>query len=63
MKVLVWITEATWPACVDAVTDLFPDAEVRLLAAVPGDVAARSPVRAPVCGDVAPVATPVHGSR
>lgn len=41
MKVLVWITEATWPACVDAVTDLFPDAEVRLLAAVPGDVAAQ----------------------
>lgn len=39
MKVLVWIAEATWPACVDAVNDLFPDAEVTLLAALPGDLA------------------------
>jgi nucleotide-binding universal stress UspA family protein len=41
VKVLVWIAEATWPACVDAVNDLFPDAEVLLLAALPGDVAAQ----------------------
>jgi len=39
VKVLVWIAEATWPACVDAVNDLFPDAEVTLLAALPGDLA------------------------
>ena len=42
MKVLVWIAEATWPACVEAVNDLFPDAEVTLLAALPGDLAAQA---------------------
>lgn len=42
MKVLVWIAEATWPACVDAVNDLFPEAEVRLLATVPADLVAQT---------------------
>lgn len=42
MKVLVWIAEATWPACVDAVDELFPDADVTLLAALPGDLAAQA---------------------
>lgn len=42
MKVLVWIAEATWPACVDAVNELLPDAEVTLLAALPGEVAERA---------------------
>lgn len=42
MKVLVWIAEATWPACVEAVNDLFPDTEVTLLAALPGDLAAQA---------------------
>lgn len=42
MKVLVWVAEATWPACVDAVGELFPDAEVTLLAALPGDLAERA---------------------
>lgn len=41
MRVLVWVAEATWPACVDAVSELFPDADVRLLAALPGDLAAQ----------------------
>ncbi|MGC3993440.1 MAG: universal stress protein [Propionicimonas sp.] len=42
MKVLVWVAEATWPACVDAVLDLFPAAGVTLLAALPGDLAAQA---------------------
>ncbi len=42
MKVLVWIAEATWPACVDAVGELFGDAEVTLLAALPGEAAAQA---------------------
>jgi nucleotide-binding universal stress UspA family protein len=42
VKVLVWIAEATWPACVDAVKDLFPEADVTLLAALPGDLAAQA---------------------
>jgi nucleotide-binding universal stress UspA family protein len=42
VKVLVWVAEATWPACVDAVGDLFPEAEVTLLAALPGDLAERA---------------------
>ena len=40
MKVLVWVAEGTWPACVDAVNDMFPDSQVHLLAAV-GDAAAQ----------------------
>lgn len=39
MRVLVWIAEASWPACVDAVKELFEDTEVTLLAALPGDLA------------------------
>jgi nucleotide-binding universal stress UspA family protein len=39
VKVLVWIAEATWPACVDAVAELFPDGEVTLLATLPGELA------------------------
>jgi nucleotide-binding universal stress UspA family protein len=40
VKVLVWIAEATWPACVDTVKELFPAAdEITLLAALPGDLA------------------------
>ena len=39
MKVLVWVAEATWPACVDAVAELFGDADVTLLAALPADLA------------------------
>lgn len=42
MKVLVWIAEGTWPACVETVNELFPDSEVRLLAAVGDDVAAHA---------------------
>ena len=42
MKVLVWIAEATWPSCVDTVSELFPDADVRLLATVPTDVVAQT---------------------
>jgi len=42
VKVLVWVAEATWPACVDAVNELFADAEVTLLVALPGDLAARA---------------------
>lgn len=42
MKILVWIAEATWPACVDAVNDLFGDAEVSLLAALPADLSAQA---------------------
>lgn len=42
MKVLVWIAEATWPACVDAVGELFPEAEVQLLATVPAEAVAQA---------------------
>ena len=30
MKIIVWLTESTWPACVDAATD-YPEAQVVLL--------------------------------
>jgi nucleotide-binding universal stress UspA family protein len=41
VHVVVWITEGTWPACVDAVRDWAPpDAEVQLLHVTGGDVAA-----------------------
>jgi nucleotide-binding universal stress UspA family protein len=40
MRVLVWVVEGTWPACVDAARDVAgPDDEVVLLHAVPDDVA------------------------
>lgn len=42
MKVLVWIAEATWPACIDAVQELFAEAEIRLLATVPVELAAQT---------------------
>lgn len=41
MKVLVWVAEGTWPACVETVNELFPDSEVHLLAAVGDDAAAQ----------------------
>ena len=41
MRVVVWVTEATWPACVDAARDWAPaDAEVELLHVTGDDVAA-----------------------
>lgn len=40
MKVLVWVAEATWPACVDLTNEMFPDADVTLLAVVAEDLAA-----------------------
>jgi nucleotide-binding universal stress UspA family protein len=42
VNVLVWIAEATWPACVDVVNEFFEDAEVTLLAAVPGEASAQA---------------------
>lgn len=39
MRVLVWIAEATWPACVDTVKELFEDTDVTLLAVLPADLA------------------------
>ncbi len=42
MKVLVWIAEATWPACIDTVTEIFADAEVRLLATVSTELVAQA---------------------
>lgn len=38
MKVLIWIAEATWPACVDTTNELFPDADVHLVAVLPAGV-------------------------
>ncbi|MGV8968169.1 MAG: universal stress protein [Cellulomonas sp.] len=41
MKVVVWLTEATWPACVAALRDLAPrDADVTLLYVADDGVAA-----------------------
>lgn len=42
MRVVVWIAEGTWPACIDAVGELFTDAEVRLVAAIDGDAASQA---------------------
>jgi hypothetical protein len=39
MKILVWLTEGTWEACVDAARD-FPDAEITLLHVVDIDTEA-----------------------
>jgi nucleotide-binding universal stress UspA family protein len=38
MRIVVWLTESTWPACVDAVADA-PDAEIVLLHVVDPDTA------------------------
>lgn len=41
MRVVVWVTEASWPVCVDAARDWAPrDAEVELLHVTGDDVAA-----------------------
>jgi nucleotide-binding universal stress UspA family protein len=37
MKTLVWITEGTWPACVDAARDLAPPAAEHILLHVASD--------------------------
>jgi nucleotide-binding universal stress UspA family protein len=38
-KTLIWITEGTWPACVDAARDLAPAGEYLLLHVVSDDIA------------------------
>jgi nucleotide-binding universal stress UspA family protein len=40
MKVLIWITEGTWPACVAAADWIPPDAEVELLYVVDSEITA-----------------------
>src|SRR5256885_13219956 len=41
MRVVVWVTDGAWPACVDAARDWAPaDAEVQLLHVTGDDVAA-----------------------
>lgn len=40
MKTLVWITEGTWPACVDAARDLAPAGDFVLLHVTGDDIAA-----------------------
>lgn len=39
MKTLIWITEGTWPACVDAARDLAPAGEIMLLHVTGDDIA------------------------
>jgi len=60
MDVLVWINEATWPACVAAARDLAPpDARVTLLAVADDDVAAAA--RGALAGLFGRAATPKLG--
>jgi nucleotide-binding universal stress UspA family protein len=55
VKIIVWLTESTWPACVDAAAD-HPDAEVVLLHVIDADsVGAAEAARAGLLGRGIPV--------
>jgi nucleotide-binding universal stress UspA family protein len=50
VKIIVWLTESTWPACVDAASD-FPEAQVVLLHVIdPESVEAAEAARAGLFG-------------
>jgi len=50
MKIIVWLTDSTWPACVDAAAD-HPDAQLVLLHVIdPDSVEAAEAVRAGLLG-------------
>jgi nucleotide-binding universal stress UspA family protein len=50
VKIIVWLTESTWPACVDAASD-YPDADVVLLHVIdPDSVEAAEAARAGLFG-------------
>jgi nucleotide-binding universal stress UspA family protein len=50
VKIIVWLTESTWPACVDAATD-YPEAQVVLLHVIdPDSVEAAEAARAGLLG-------------
>ena len=50
MKIIVWVTESTWPACVDAATD-YPAAQLVLLHVIdPDSVEAAEAARAGLLG-------------
>jgi nucleotide-binding universal stress UspA family protein len=50
VKIIVWLTEGTWPACVDATTD-YPEADVVLLHVIgPDSVEAAEAARAGLLG-------------
>jgi nucleotide-binding universal stress UspA family protein len=50
MKIIVWLTDSTWPACVDAATD-YPDAQLVLLHVIdPDSVEAAEAARAGLLG-------------
>jgi nucleotide-binding universal stress UspA family protein len=61
VKIIVWLTESTWPACVDAVSDL-ADAQVVLLHVIdPDSVEAAEAARAGLLGRGIPATAPrVH---
>lgn len=62
MKIVVWLTESTWPACVDAAAD-YPDAELVLLHVIdPDSVEAAEAARAGLLGRGIP-ATAVYAHR
>jgi nucleotide-binding universal stress UspA family protein len=57
MKIIVWLTESTWPACVDAATD-YPEAQVVLLHVIdPDSVEAAEAPRAGLLGRGIPATT------
>ena len=58
MKIIVWLTESTWPACVDAATD-YPEAQVVLLHVIdPDSVEAAEAARAGLLGRAIPATAP-----
>ena len=58
MKIIVWLTESTWPACVDAATD-YPEAQVVLLHVIdPDSVEAAEAARAGLLGRGIPATAP-----
>ena len=61
MKIIVWLTESTWPACVDAASD-YPRAQVVLLHVIdPESVDAAEAARAGLLGrGIRPTAPAAH---
>jgi nucleotide-binding universal stress UspA family protein len=59
VKIIVWLTGSTWPACVDAASD-YPEAEIVLLHVIdPDSVEAAEAARAGLLGRGIPAAAPL----
>jgi nucleotide-binding universal stress UspA family protein len=62
VKIVVWLTESTWPACVDAASD-YPEAQLVLLHVIdPDSVEAAEAARAGLLGRGIPATAP-HAHR